>query len=255
MFDCKPVSAPMEYNKRFNKATENDNLFDVNIYQSEIGSLLYASVASRPYISFSVGVLSQFMSNPTQEHWSAVKPIFRYIKGTLNYSLQFVLSKASDITLYGYADADWAGDFDARKSTSGYVFYIGQSIISWCSKRQSVVALSTAEAEYISLCNAATEAIWLRQLFRDLGFTQNKSTIIYEDNQSSIASANDGKFQSRTKHIDTKFHFMKDVVAQNLLDIVYCELEHMKADILTKSLPRNKFKSLRNFLGIVPKNS
>ena len=125
----------------------------------------------------------------------------------------------------------------------------------WCSKRQSVVALSTAEAEYISLCNAATEAIWLRQLFRDLGFTQNKSTIIYEDNQSSIAIANDGKFQSRTKHIDIKFHFVKDVVARNLLDIVYCKSKHMKADVLTKSLPRNKFESLRNFLGIVLKNS
>ena len=122
MFDCKPVSTPMECNKRFNKATENDNLFDVNIYQSAIGSLLYASIASRPDILFSVGVLSQFMSNPTQEHWSAVKRIFRYIKGTLNYSLQFVSSKANDITLYGYADVDWAGDFDTRKSTSEYVF-------------------------------------------------------------------------------------------------------------------------------------
>ena len=158
MFDCKPVSTPMECNKRFNKATENDNLFDVNIYQSAIGSLLYASIASRPDILFSVGVLSQFMSNPTQEHWSAVKRIFRYIKGTLNYSLQFVSSKANDITLYSYAD--WTGDFDTRKPTSGYVFYIGQSIISRCSKRQSVVALPTAEVEYISLCNAATEAIW-----------------------------------------------------------------------------------------------
>ena len=141
-----------------------------------------------------------------------MKRIFRYIKGTLNYSLQVVSSKANDITLYGYADADWAGDFDTRKPTSGYVFYIRQSIISWCSN-QSVVALSTAEDEYISLCNAATEAIWLHQLFRDLGFTQNKSTIIYEDNQSSIAIANDGKFQSRTKHINIKFHFVKDVVA------------------------------------------
>ena len=178
MFDCKPVSTPIECNKWFNKATENDNLFDVNIYQSAIGSLLYASIASRPDISFSVGVLSQFMSNPTQEHWSAVKRIFRYIKWTLNYSLKSVSSKANDITLYGFADVDWAGDFDTKKLTSGYVFYIRQSIISWCSKRQSVVALSTAEAEYISLCNAATEAIWLRQLFRDLGFTQNKSTII-----------------------------------------------------------------------------
>ena len=178
MFDCKPVSTPMESNKWFNKATENDNLFDVNIYQSAIGSLLYASIASRPDISFPVGVLSQFMSNPTQEHWSAVKRIFRYIKWTLNYSLKSVSSKANVITLYGFADVDWAGDFDTKKLTSGYVFYIGQSIISWCSKRQSVVALSTAEAEYISLCNAATEAIWLRQLFRDLGFTQNKSTII-----------------------------------------------------------------------------
>ena len=180
-------------------------------------------------------VLSQFLSNPTQEHWYTVKRIFLYIKGTLNYSLQFVSSKANNITLYGYADTDWAGDFDTRKSTPGYVFCVGQSIISWCSKRQSVVDLSTAEAECISLCNAATEAIWLRHLFRDLGFTQNKSAINYEDNQSSIAIANNGKFQSRTKHIDIKFHFVKDVVVRNLLDIVYCESEHMKADVLTKS--------------------
>ena len=135
------------------------------------------------------------MSNPTQEHWSAVKHIFRYNKGTLNYSLQFVSSRANNITLYGYANVDWADDFNTRKSTSGYVFYIRQSIILWCSKHQSVVALSTAEAEYISLCNAATEAIWLHKLFCNLGFTQNKSTIIYENNQSSIATAYDGKFQ------------------------------------------------------------
>ena len=122
------------------------------------------------------------------------------------------------------------------------MFYIGQSITSWCSKRQSVVALSIAEAEYISLCNATTEAIWLRQLFRDLGFTQNKSTTIYEDNQSSIAKTNDGKFQSRTKHIDIKFHFVRDIVARNLLDIVYCESEHVKADVLTKSLPQKNLK-------------
>ena len=133
MFDCKPVSTPMECNKRFNKATENDNLFDVNIYQSAIGFLLYASIASRPDISFSVGVLSQFMSNPTKEHWSTVKHIFWYIKGTLNYSLQFVSSKANDITLYDYADADWAGDFDTRKSTSGYVFISGNRL--YCGVR------------------------------------------------------------------------------------------------------------------------
>ena len=135
------------------------------------------------------------------------------------------------------------------------MFYIGQSIISWYSRSPSVVVLSTAEAEYIPLCNEATEAIWLRQLFRDLAFTQNKLTIIYEDNQSSIATANNGKFQSRTKHINIKFHFVKDLVARNLLDTVYSESEHMKADVLTISLPQNKFESLRNLLGIVPRNS
>ena len=121
------------------------------------------------------------MANPGPEHWSGVKRVLRYIKGTLDQGLKFESSSDCDINLHGYADADWAGDATTRKSTSGYMFSLAGATVSWKSKRQTVVALSSIEAEYIALCLAAQEAIWLRSLLESLGFKQSKATKLYED--------------------------------------------------------------------------
>jgi len=153
------------------------------------------------------------MSNPGQEHWICIKRVFRYIKGTLNFSLKFVASRSKNVNLRAYADVDWAGDKISRRSTSGYVFQIGDSTVTWRSKRQFVIALSSTEAEYVSLCHAAQEAVWLRRFLNDLGFEQSRPTTLYDNNQDAIALTKNEKMNSRTKHIN------------HLLDLVQeCEL-------------------------------
>ena len=250
MDECKPVSSPMETGKVFEKAPKDTQPINLKDYQAAIGSLIYASIGTRPDISYSVGVLSQFMSNPVQEHWKGIKRVFRYIKGTLNHCLEFVSSKTNKIDLSAYTDADWAGDKVSRKSTSGYVFKIGGSTITWQSKRQSVIALSSTEAEYIALSHAAQEATWLRQLLIDIGFAQATPTTVYEDNQGAICLSKNPKSNSRTKHIDIKFHYVRQAVREKMINVEYCPTDKMVADILTKSLPKVKFEELRTMLSV-----
>ena len=157
-----------------------------------------------------MGVLSQFMANPGPEHWSGIKRVLCYIKGTLDQGLKFESLSDCDINLHRYADADWADNATARKSTSGYMFSLAGAKVSWKSKRQTVVALSSAEAEHIALCLAAQEAIWLRSLLKSLSFKQSKATKLYEDNQGAIALTKNPKTHSRTKHIDIKYHYIRD---------------------------------------------
>ena len=225
---------------------------NIKEYQAAIGCLTYASIATRPDLSAAVGELSKFMSKPGKEHWSGIKRILRYIKGTLDYGLQFEAIGNGKISLTGYADADWGGDLINRKSTSGYAFKLGSSTISWRSKRQSVVALSSTEAEYVALCMASQEAIWLRNLLDNMNFKQEESTVIYEDNQGAIALAKNPKNHSRAKHIDVKYHYIRQAVEEKNIKLIYCSTENMIADILTKGLPKLKFEQLRSLLGVKP---
>ena len=156
-------------------------------------------------------MLSQYSSNPSKEHWIAVKHIFRYIKGTLNFGLKFS-SDDSEQQLYAFSDADWARDIDTRRSTSGYVFKIANSTVSWCSKRQSSVAKSTTEAEYIALSLAAQGAIWLRRLLFDVGYEIDSPTTLYEDNLGATELSKNPKFHNRTKHINISYHFIHERV-------------------------------------------
>ena len=153
--------------------------------------------------------------------------------------------------LRGFADADWAGDVMTRKSTSGYVFQIGTSTISWKSKLQSIVALSLTEAEYVSLSSATQEALWLRVLLDGTGFKQDNATTIFEDNQGAIALAKNPTHHSRTKHIDIKYHYVREAVSTKEINLEYCPTQDMIADSLTKGLPRPQFEKLRLKLGVV----
>ena len=159
-------------------------------------------------------------------------------------SYPFVLS------IYGYTDADWAGDIDDSKFTSGYVFRIGNAAVSWRSKKQTNVALSTAEAEYMALSSAAQEAIGMRQLLFDLKNKPTKPTVLFEDNQSCICIAKNPQFHGRTKHIRIKYHFVRDQVKENNIEIKYCNTEDIVADMLTKGLNVEKFINFRNMLGL-----
>ena len=254
MENCKHVATPLEPGAKFEKINDDSEVVNLKEFQSVIGCLTYASIGTRPDISAAVGVLSQHMSKPGKQHWIGVKRILRYLKGTLNYGFIYKSSDSDDNTLFGYADADWAGDVSTRKSTSGYVFKIGSSTISWRSKRQSIVALSSTEAEYVSLSHATQEAIWLRALLHDMGFNQSKPTMMFEDNQGAIELSKNPSHHSRTKHIDIKFHHVRDAVISKKIDLRYCPTQHMIADILTKGLPRPQFEKLREGLGIMKVN-
>ena len=151
------------------------------MYQGAVCSLNYAAIATRPDLSVAVGILSQYMKNPGKEHWIGIKRVLRYIQGILNFGLKFCGSDSFQLS--GYSDADWADCVESRKSTSGQVFRLGDSIISWRSKKQPVVALSSTESEYIALCSPAQETVWMRNLLKDIGLKQADATMIYEDNQ------------------------------------------------------------------------
>ena len=221
---------------------------DPTTYQSIIGGLMYAATATRPDISYSVSMLSKFNSSPSEAHLTAAKRIIRYLKGTVNLGLKYC--KSEEGQLIGYADADWAGDLDDRHSTSGNVFLMAGGAISWMSKKQATVALSTSEAEYVALSSATQEAVWLRRLLTDLKATPRKPTVLMEDNQGAIAIARNPVSHARTKHIDIRYHYVCEALQEGTIDLCYCPTEEMVADLLTKPLSKGKFEKLQLAMGM-----
>ena len=174
--------------------------------------------------------------------------MLRYLKGIINCGLIY----SGDSHILGYSDADWAGDMDVRKLTSGYMFQIAGGPVSRRSRKQDNVVLSTAEAEYTALSSAAQECVWMRRLITELGNPPRGPTTILEDNQSSIAMARNLQFHGRAKHIDIKHHFVREQVSRGTIKLKYCPTHEMVADILTKGLSHQQFSLLREKAGIVP---
>ena len=248
MEHAKPVNTPVDSSTKLMKATDEDECVDQKLYTSAVGSLLYLSSATRPDITYAVSNVAKYCAEPTKQHWLAVKRIMRYLKGTLNYGLLY--SQDGSATCVGFSDADWGGDLDDRKSTSGYLFTLSGAAVSWRSKKQTCVALSTAEAEYIALASAAQEAIWLQQLTNDLKNESSDTTTIYEDNQSAICMSKHPKFHGRSKHIAIKYHFIREQVSNNTIELKYCRTNDMVADMLTKGLSAQQFAKLRHLAGV-----
>eukprot|EP00795_Rhopilema_esculentum_P007998 gene7998-biopygen1703 len=245
--DANPVCTPLDPNVKLVADDGNSKPVDNIQYQSMIGSLLYAAIATRPDIAQAVGALSQFNSAPTEAHLTAVKRVFRYLKGTINLSLVYKKSESKEVT--GFSDASWADDMQNRHSTTGNVFMMAGGAISWLSQKQSTVALSTAEAEYIASSKAAQEVVWLKQLFREIGDNVQPITIM-EDNQGAISMTKNPVGHKRTKHIDIRYHFVREQVEKGTLLLKYCNTKEMLADLLTKSLNRGQFEYLRCKLGM-----
>ena len=193
--------------------------------------------------------VAKFNPDPTEEHWAAVKRIMRYLNGTRDMGLLYDGSKATN-SFIGYSDVYWAGDLDERKSTSGYVFQKSNAAITWRSKKQSCVALLTAEAEYMALASSTPEAVWLRQPLSDLKNKPTGPMVILEDNQAAIGMAKNAQYHGRAKHIDIKYHFIREHVANAAVKLEYCRTEEMIAGIFTKGLSAVQFTKLRKMLGV-----
>lgn len=221
-------------------------------YQSTVGSLMYAMLGTRPDIAYAVSAISRYSSNPHDLHWQAVVRILRYLRGTIGYELVY---SGSLTPLTGYSDSDWGGDNSTRRSTSGFVFNLGSGSITWQSKRQPTVALSTCEAELIGQTVATKEAVWLRNLLKELGQEQVNSTVLFGDNQGAIAlSKNPHGYHGRSKHIDIQHKFVTEKVADGTVDVQWTDTSQMVADGLTKPLPRETFTRFRRLLGLHPRD-
>jgi hypothetical protein len=244
---CNPCAAPMEHRTSLSKESKAP-LVDGTAYRSLVGSLMYL-VNTRPDLAYSVGYVSRFMERPTAEHLAAVKRIIRYVAGTLNLGCRY--SKNSKWKLVGYCDSDMAGDIDTSKSTTGVAYFLGKSLISWHSQKQKVVALSTCEAEYIAASVAACQGIWLSRLLGDLRSTAVEGVELKVDNQSALALMKNLVFHGRSKHIRTKFHFIRQSVEDGDVCPGYVCSEDQLADILTKALPKARFEKLRDKIGML----
>ena len=220
-------------------------------YQEMVGSIMFVMIETRPDIAFATSMVSRFAKNPSKAHFEAVKRIIRYLNTTKDRGITF---GKGDLIIIGYSDSDWAGDRDSRKSTSGFVFMLNNGPVSWCSKKQATVALSSTEAEYIALTLTAREATWLRLLMTELHLLDDNnqyakveviknecSMAVKGDNQSAIALANNPVLHARTKHIDIQHHYIRDEVSEGRIDLTYIPTESMIADGLTKSLSQVKF--------------
>ena len=250
MAESRPVKTPMESNAKFNVLGPTEAQVDPADYQTVIGCLLWLSMGTRPDIAQAVAVLARFVTNPGDAQWTGIKRVLRYLNGTRDFCLRF--KRSDEPNLIGMCDADWAGDIINRRSTTGFVFTIGGTAVSWLSKQQPIVALSTCEAEYIALSAAVQEMIWLNRLLCELGFKDLVGTNLYEDNQGAIALAKNPIGHKRTKHIDTRYHFIREKVDSGQIAIKYCSTQDMIADVFTKGLAVNKFVEFRTNLGVVP---
>jgi histone deacetylase 1/2 len=217
-------------------------------YRSVVGGLQYLTL-TRPDISFVVNKVCQYLSQPTDAHWEAVKRILRYVKGTLQVGLQIRRSPSSIISIF--TDADWAGCVDDRRSTSGFAVFVGSNIISWSSKKQPTVSRSSTEAEYKALANGAAEALWVDSLLRELGVTQQRPSILWCDNLGATYLTANPVFHARMKHIEVDFHFVRERVAAGLLDVRFISTNDQLADVFTKPATRQMLDRFKNNLNLV----
>jgi hypothetical protein len=247
MNKCKPTDTPIATGTKLSKQDEGTTI-DYTLYKRLVGSLMYLTT-TRPYIMYAVSLISRFMENPKISHWKVGKRILRYIAGTTDYGIWY--SNSEDDSLVGYTDSDFAGSIDDRKSTSGYAFLLGTGLISWASKKQPIVTISSVEAEYVATTSTSCHAVWLRRILSDLTHEEKEPTPIFCDNSSTIALSKNHVFHRKSKHIDTHYHFIHELVNDGSIMLQFCGSKEQLADIFTKPLGRNTFEFQRQHLGIV----
>jgi hypothetical protein len=247
MLDCNPVGVPYDETRRVNNNVKLE--VDMSkIFRSMVGSLMYLAVATRPDIAFSVNQLARVMSAPDEFHWESAKKVLRYLKGTMNIGITFSGGINNDNVLVGYSDSDWGSCPVTRKSTTGYVLMLNGGAISWNSKLQTTVAISTMEAEYMAMCATMQEGVFLRQLLKDMNFEQTDPTDIKEDNTGTISLAKKPVITNRSKHIDIKFHFVREKVEERVFCTPHVGTGDMVADALTKAIKKLAFVRFRDIM-------
>ncbi|CAM8986787.1 unnamed protein product [Rhodiola kirilowii] len=249
MENCKPTSTPLSATEKLSKDSGSPLTGDdVLKYRSMVGGLQYLTL-TRPDISFAVNKVCQYLSNPTDVHWEAVKRILRYVKGTIDTGLKFRQSSRTRLSIF--TDADWAGCTDDRRSTSGFAIFLGPNLISWSAKKQSTVSRSSTEAEYKALANGTAEAIWIQSVLKELGVEQKQPPILWCDNLGATYLTANPVFHARTKHIEINFHFVREKVAQGALDVRFISTSDQLADVFTKPATRQTLHHFRNNLNLV----
>jgi hypothetical protein len=246
MKDAKPAKTPMGIDGHVD-LNKGGKSVDQKAYQSMIGSLLYLC-ASRPDIMLSVCMCARFQSDPRECHLVAVKRILRYLVATPCFGVWY--PKGSTFDLIGYSDSDCAGCKVDRKSTSGMCQFLGRSLVSWSSKKQTSIALSTAEVEYVAAGQCCAQLLWMRQTLRDFGYNLSKVPLLC-DNESAIRMANNPIEHSRTKHIDIRHHFLRDHQQKGDIEEFHISTENQLANIFTKPLDEKTFCRLRSELNVL----
>jgi hypothetical protein len=246
LIGSKPTSTPLDSSLKLHHDT-SAAYEDIAGYRRLVGKLLYLTT-TRPDIAFVTQQLSRFLSTPTITHYETACRVVRYLKGTPGRGLFF--SRSSALQILGFADADWANCVDSRRSTSGYCFFLGNSLISWRAKKQNTVSRSSSEAEYRSLSFAACELQWLIYLLQDLHIVCEKPAALYCDNQSAVHIASNPVFHERTKHLEIDCHFVRDKVQQGTFKLLPISTKSQLADFFTKALPPKIFNSFISKLGM-----
>nr|GEZ07304.1 ribonuclease H-like domain-containing protein [Tanacetum cinerariifolium] len=239
------IGTPMATKPKLD-AELSGNPVDQSDYRSKIGSLMYLT-SSRPDIVQAVCFYARYQSRPTEKHLKEVKMIFRYLKGTINMGLWY--PKGSSFELTAFSDADHAGCIDSRKSTSGGIQFLGDKLVSWMSKKQNCTVMSSAEVEYVMLSTSCAQAMWMRTQLQDYDFNYNKISL-YCDSQSAIAISCNPVQHSRTKHIHTRYPFIKEQVENGIIELYFVRTEYQLTDMFTKALPEDRFKYLVRRIGM-----
>jgi len=229
-------------------ANEGELMEDTTMYRCIVGSLIYMTI-TRPNLNYAVGVVSQFMQTSRKPHLDVVRHILKYIKHTLQCRIFY--EAKNQLQIHGYTDANWAGNVSDRRLTSGFMFSFGSGAVSWNSKKQPTIALSSTEAEYKGVAIIACEIVWLQKLFSDLGQSVDAPVVIYCDNISSILLINNPVYHARTKHIEVHYHFIKEKILAKEIDLIHVSTENQIANIFTKALGTDKLRKFRKMLSVL----
>ncbi|RVW21062.1 Retrovirus-related Pol polyprotein from transposon RE1 [Vitis vinifera] len=247
MLGCKPVDTPMDPIGKIYKDNDSHPT-DKDRYQRLVGKLIYLT-HTRPDIGFAVSMVSHYMNNPTERHMKVVYRILQYLKKSPGRGLYFKKTSSREVEVF--TDADWAGSLIDRRSTTGYCSYVWGKLVTWRSKKKSVVARSSAEAEFKAMAHGICEGMWLQRILKELGIISNSTMTVLCDNKATISIAKNPVQHDRTKHVEIDRHFIKEKLEGGTIRLMYIPSSRQTTDILTKALPKATYENMKSKLGML----